>query len=52
MEKEGSVFVIRPSKPVEIGRLEKDITKLKALYDEGYNDAKKHYEALLEFMNK
>lgn len=52
MEKEGSVFVIRPSKPVEIGRLEKDITKLKALYEEGYNDAKKHYEALMEFINK
>ena len=28
MEKEGSVFILRPKTPVTIGRLEKDINKL------------------------
>lgn len=51
MEKEGSVFVIRPDKPVEIGRLEKNMHALRALYDQGYQDAANHYEALLHFMN-
>lgn len=51
MEKEGSVFVIRPSKPVEIGRLEKNMHALRALYEQGYQDAANHYEALLQFMN-
>ncbi|MGX8852251.1 patatin-like phospholipase family protein [Amedibacillus sp. YH-ame10] len=50
MEKEGSVFVIRPSAPVEISRLEKNVDKLKALYDQGYQDAQEQYAALKEFM--
>lgn len=51
MEKEGSVFVIRPSQPVEIGRLEKNMHALRALYEQGYQDAANHYEALLQFIN-
>lgn len=51
MEKEDSVFVIRPSQPVEIGRLEKNMHALRALYEQGYQDAANHYEALLQFIN-
>lgn len=36
MEDEGRITVIRPQKPVEVGRMEKDTAKLRALYDEGY----------------
>lgn len=50
MEKEGSVFIIRPSAPVEISRLEKNVDKLKALYDQGYQDAQDQYAALKQFM--
>ncbi|MEG1731974.1 MAG: patatin family protein [Longicatena sp.] len=52
MEKEGSVFIIRPSSPVTISRLEKNVHNLKALYDQGYQDAKDQYEALMEFIAK
>ena len=52
MEKEGSVFIIRPSTPVDISRLEKNETKLKALYKQGYEDAKKQLNALMEFIAK
>lgn len=37
MEKEGSVAVLRPIKPIEVGRMERDTDKILALYNEGYN---------------
>ncbi len=46
LEEEGSVFVIRPQKPVLVDRIEKDINKLTALYQEGYECGK-----LIENMN-
>lgn len=48
----GEVFVIQPKGPVNISRVEKDKRKLKALYDEGYNDAKECYEDLIKFINE
>lgn len=36
LEDEGRITVIRPLRPVEVGRMEKDTAKLRALYDEGY----------------
>lgn len=36
LEAEGRVICIRPERPVEVGRIEKDISKLEALYEEGY----------------
>lgn len=39
MEDEGRILAIRPRKPVEVGRLEKDVRKLTALYEEGYRCA-------------
>ena len=40
LEDEGKILVIRPLKPVEVGRMEKDTEKLTALYNEGYEIAK------------
>ena len=40
LEAEGKVIVISPEKPVEVGRMETDTTKLSALYEEGYRIAK------------
>ena len=39
MESEGTLRVIRPLKPVVVGRMEKDTDKLSALYQEGYDIA-------------
>ena len=39
LEEEGKITVIRPVRPVEVGRMEKDIVKLTALYNEGYKVA-------------
>ena len=39
-ENEGKAFVIRPTEPAGFGRIEKDKSKLKWLYELGYNNAK------------
>lgn len=49
---EGKIFLIRPEHDLEISRTEKDKEKLLKLYDEGYEEAKKQYDALMEYLNK
>ncbi len=49
-EKDGTIFVIRPSVKPNVGRLEKNKEKLEQLYELGYNDAKKLNEKFLEFI--
>lgn len=36
LEEEGALTVLRPERPIEVGRIERDTRKLAALYDEGY----------------
>lgn len=46
LEDEGRITVIRPEKPVVVSRTEKDVDKLRELYEEGYEVGKKMTEAL------
>lgn len=39
LEDEGGIIVIRPDKPIQVARMEKDTDKLRALYEEGYSIA-------------
>lgn len=39
LEDQGKITVIRPIRPLEVGRMEKDTAKLSALYQEGYDIA-------------
>ena len=39
LENEGKLLVIRPEKPIEVDRMERDTRKLLNLYEEGYNVA-------------
>lgn len=41
MEEEGRAVVIRPERPIEVDRMERDANKLLALYEEGYSCAAK-----------
>lgn len=41
MEDEGSITVLRPQRPLEVNRMERDVKKLLALYEEGYELAEK-----------
>ncbi|MCF0202413.1 MAG: patatin family protein [Bacteroidaceae bacterium] len=40
LESEGKIIVIRPQKPIEVDRLERDTRKLLRLYNEGYEMTK------------
>lgn len=39
LESKGELVVIRPERPIEVGRMERDTKKLLALYNEGYDIA-------------
>ena len=51
-KKKNKAFVIQPKYHVSIGRLEKDKEKLRALYKQGYNDARDCYDDLIKFINE
>ncbi|MGN0086799.1 MAG: patatin family protein [Alloprevotella sp.] len=46
LEAEGSILAIRPERPLEVTRLERDVRKLNELYREGYECARKAIERL------
>ena len=52
MEAEGSVFVIRPEKPLEIGRLESDPEKVQRVYEQGCADARAALAALRAWLEQ
>jgi predicted patatin/cPLA2 family phospholipase len=46
----GDVYLIRPSRKVNVSRLEKDLDKIKELYNLGIEDAKFHYPKLIPWL--
>lgn len=52
LEREGSVFVIRPSVPLDIGRMEHDKEKVRAVYNIGAQDAKREIGKLKKWLQK
>ncbi|WP_209122167.1 patatin family protein [Alkalihalobacillus sp. BA299] len=50
-EKAGNIFVIKPSIKVPVSRIERNQDRLLALYELGYNDAKKQYNQLIHWLN-
>lgn len=49
-EAQGKLFVIRPQKPVEVGRMEKDVRKLEQLYWEGRMETEALLPSLLDYI--
>ncbi len=49
-EEQGKAFVIRPSQPIKIGRMEKNPEKLQAVYDLGISDGNKCLSALRKYL--
>ena len=52
LEKSGDAFVIRPSKPLTLSRIEKDPKKLWEAYELGFADGKAALPGLLDFLGK
>lgn len=51
LEQAGKIFVIRPQHESKVGRIERDKEKMKALYDQGYQEAEALYEDLIKYLN-
>lgn len=52
LEEEKRAFVLAPSEPVTVGRLESDMEKLGDLYWLGYNDAKNKLEEIKKYLKR
>lgn len=52
LEAEGRIFVMRPSYPITIPRMEQNQAKLQALYRQGLADGKDQLESLLHYLNR
>ncbi|KPU27934.1 patatin [Caloranaerobacter sp. TR13] len=50
LESEKKVFVIRPTKDMKVDRIERDVNKLKELYEMGYEDARRCYEEMMDWI--
>ena len=51
MERQGSIFIIRPPEKIDIGRMENDITKVQKAYDMGAAAARRSLPALKKWLS-
>ena len=51
-ERQGSIFIIRPSEHLDIGRMESDVNKVQAAYDLGIKDAEERLSALKNWLSE
>jgi predicted patatin/cPLA2 family phospholipase len=49
-EKQGKVFIIRPTQPLKVGRIERNPQKLTQLYNQGFEDAKQSMSAIINYL--
>ena len=52
LEQAGEIFVIRPQRPLNIGRLESDPESIQRVYDAGYADGQACMETLRNWLQK
>ena len=52
LEREGKVFVLRPSEEITISRLEKDPVRFEEVYNLGIQNATDQWNALQEYLNR
>ena len=51
-EAAGNVLILQPKESVDISRVEKDLDKLRALYEKGYQDAVERIEDIRRFLSE
>lgn len=51
LEKEKKIFVLRPSRLVDIKRIERDLDKIQEMYDLGREDASENLEKLNKYLS-
>ena len=50
LERAGEAFVLRPIRPLVVGRMERDLSKLEALYRQGYDETVQRIPELLSWL--
>jgi predicted patatin/cPLA2 family phospholipase len=50
LERAGSAFVLRPVRPLVVGRMERDLARLEALYRQGYDETMARMPALTAWL--
>ena len=50
LEKNGRIFVIRPSEPLDVKVIERDASKLQKVYEQGLEDGTESMEALKTYL--
>ena len=50
LEKEGKIFVFRPLEDFDVKRLERDINKLRDLYEQGYNETVEQLDSFYKWL--
>ncbi|MDA8229048.1 MAG: patatin family protein, partial [Desulfitobacterium hafniense] len=51
LEADGTVFVIRPLKPIQVDRLERNPANLEKLYEQGINDSEQLIRNLTKWLS-
>jgi len=49
-EKDGNALIIRPTKPLKVGRMERNPIRLEELYNQGYQDAKSRISNIINWI--
>ena len=52
LENQGKVFILRPEKPLEVGRTTKNTEKLVKLFNQGFSQAKQKFQSLKNWIDE
>ncbi|HZG72901.1 MAG TPA: DUF6363 domain-containing protein, partial [Chondromyces sp.] len=52
LEKQGRIFVIRPTELLKVSRIERNQTRLQELFDHGYESAHRLHESLIKWVRE
>lgn len=52
LEKQGKAIIIRPIKPIKVKRMDRNKSKIKDLYREGYIEAGQRYNEIIDFISR
>lgn len=48
-ERKGKVFLVRPTQPLKVGRMERNPARLEDLYWQGYEDARSSFDKIIKY---
>jgi len=51
LKNKGEAYIIKPSRTIGVGRLERNVSKIEELYRLGYEDAKREYSDIIKWLN-